>query len=163
MEQIMRNAIIDYIAKEIGPQYYNHPDEICIPEVVIIDIEYLDDSFVRVLCDSRNYWYQIKGDTLFSCCGGYNAGRIMIHIQGNDDEVADIEVKSFKQVDKDDESSAKRIFGEFYTLYQQQHNNSWLWDEIRKEQARDYVQRNNIPVRYLKFQGLNVVDLFKEK
>ena len=49
MEQIMRNAIIDFIAKEIGPQYYNHPDEICIPEVVIIDIEYLDDSFVRVL------------------------------------------------------------------------------------------------------------------
>lgn len=148
-EQAVRQAISDYLVKEIGSQYAS--GDLCIPTLMMVH----EDS-LRVWGDFWVLWYNVLGDTLKCVSGGNHSGVMSINKEGSH-----YLVTSFEQtVDgAGNIASAKRIFGEYYDIYQNMHSNQGVREAVRKEQLREYVKRNNISVRYYQDYGWPAVEL----
>ena len=153
-EQALRDAISDYLVREIGVHYLQ--GEICIPTLMMVAEEDCETEIAWVWGDFWIYWYNIAGDTLKTISGGNHSGKM--HICAGEPYFS---VCSFEQtVDgAGNEASAKRIFGEHYDVYSNMHSNEHVREAVRQEQLREYVQLNNLPVRYYQDYGWPAVEL----
>ena len=153
-EQARRDAIGDYLIKEIGSQYQQ--GDLCIPTLLVVASEQTDSDYDPVLCDCWVFWYNLSGDTLKCVSGGNHSG--LISLNGMNGHYS---VTSFEQtVDgAGNVASAKRIFGAYYDIYQNMHSNEAVREAVRKEQLKEYVKRNNLPYKYYQDYGCPAIEL----
>ena len=152
-EEAMRQAISDYLVAQVGQQYQK--GERCIPTLMIAASEE-EGSVTRVWGDFWVFWYNASGDTLKTVSGGDHPGRMTLEQKDGKPTVT-----SFEQtVDGTGyEASAKRIFGNYYDVFQNMHSNAEVREEVRKEQLKDYVGNNNLSIRYYQDYGRDAVAL----
>lgn len=148
-EQALRDAISDYLVREIGVQYLQ--GELCIPTLMMVAEE---DSVVYG--DFWIFWYKLSGDTLQTVSGGNHTGRMAIAYHDGQPVVTAFE----QTVDgAGNDASAKRIFGSHYDIYCNMHSNADVREAVRKEQLGEYIHRHNIPARYYQDYGWPAVKL----
>lgn len=154
-EQRVRNVIGDYLCETIGSQYMEA--EICVPVVMIVAAEEQDSLNCSVLGDFWVFNYTLVGDTLKTISGGNHAGRMSLTLQDGQ-----LVVKSFEQtVDgAGNVESAKRIFGDYFDIYQNIHSNIEVSEAARQEQLREFVRRNGVHASYYQDYGWQAVRLF---
>ena len=137
-EQALRDAISDYLIREIGCQYLQ--GEICIPTLMMVAEE---DSVIYG--DFWIMWYNLAGDTLKMVSGGNHSGKMTI-AESNGTFV----VTAFEQTldGAANEPSAKRIFGTHYDIYHSMHSNESVREAVWQEQLSEYIRRHNLSARY---------------
>lgn len=148
-EEAVRDAIGDYLVREIGEQYQK--GELCIPVLMMIHEErelFMGDFWV--------FWYEQAGDTLKCISGGNHAG--CMTLSKEDDKYR---VTAFDQtVDgAGNDASARRIFGSYYDIYQNLHSNERIREAVRQEQMCYYLKRHNLNFRYYQDYGWPAVAL----
>jgi len=148
-EQALRDAISAYLISEIGSQYAQ--GEICVPALMMV---HETDSLVWG--DFWIFWYNRSGDTLKTVSGGNHSGRMTISEAGDS-----LYVAAFEQIldGAANEPSAKRIFGDYYDVYQNMHSNASVREAVRREQLSWYVRLHCLPVRYYQDFGWSPVAL----
>lgn len=148
-EQAVRRAISNYLVSEIGEHY--RKGEICIPTLMMVH----EDS-LQVWGDFWIFWYNQSGDTLKCISGGNHPGLITLKKEDNG-----YTVLSFEQtVDGvGNQTSAKRIFGKHYDIFENMHSNKQIREAVRKEQLQEYVQRHNLTIHYYQDYGWPTVVL----
>lgn len=148
-EQAVRQAVSGYLLREIAPSY--RQGELCIPTLMMV---YETDTCVWG--DFWIWWYDIAGDTLLTVSGGNHAGRMTLHYEDGRPQVT-----AFDQtVDgAGNEQSAIRIFGDHYDVFLNMHSNQDVREAVRREQLREYVQRDSLRVRCYKDYGRPAVAL----
>ena len=153
-EQALRDAISDYLVKEIG-QYYSTGDY-CIPTLMLAATEEQDAEHLLVWGDFLVMWYQLSGDTLKTLSGGNHAGCMSIEKQGDT-----FRVTAFEQTEDGagNEASAKRIFGTHYDIYHNMHSNENGREAVRKEQLQEHTHRYGIKAKYYQDFGWDAVAL----
>ena len=153
-EQALRNAISEYLVKEIGSQY--SPGELCIPVLMMVSTEEQNAEKALVWGDFWVFNYNTAGDTLKTVSGGNHSGCMMVQKQGDK-----FTVTSFEQTEDGagNEASAKRIFGKHYDVYQNMHSNEDVREAVRKEQLKEYVKQNGLSARYYQDYGWEAVAL----
>lgn len=151
-EQAVRAAISDYLVREIGEHYLQ--GELCIPMLQIAAEE--DGQPMRVWGDFWVFWYNQAGDTLKTVSGGSHPG--LMTLSEKDGRFA---VTGFERVEDGSgyQSSAQRIFGKHFDVFQDMHSNENVREAVRKEQLQEYVQQHNLPVRYYQDYGWPAVEL----
>ena len=148
-EEAIRDAIRGYLVREIGPQYLQ--GEICLPVLMMVA-----ENDSCLLGDFWVMWYNFAGDTLQTVSGGNHAGRMTIGYEDGKPMVTAFE----QTVDgAGNTKSAKRIFGEYFDVYQNMHSNESVREAVRQEQLREYVRRHSINVRYYQDYGWPAVEL----
>ena len=152
-EQALREAISDYLVKEIGSLY--SPGELCIPVLMMVSTEEVSEDQARVWGDFWVFNYNQAGDTLKTVSGGNHSGLMTVQKQGDK-----LTVTSFEQTEDgaDNEASAKRIFGKHFDIYQNMHSNEDVREAVRKEQLKEYVRQHNLNVRYYQDFGWPAVE-----
>lgn len=137
-EQALRDAISDYLIREIGCQYLQ--GEICIPTLMMVAEE---DSVIYG--DFWIMWYNLAGDTLKMVSGGNHSGKMTI-AESNGTFV----VTAFEQTldGAANEPSAKRIFGTHYDIYHSMHSNESVREAVWQEQLSEYIRRHNLSACY---------------
>ena len=153
-EQALRDAISDYLVKEIGAQYKQ--GELCIPTLMIVSAQEISADMAWVWGDFWIWWYNQEGDTLMTVSGGNHSG--LMTIQQQDGKLS---VLSFEQtVDgAGNDASARRIFRSHYDVYQNMHSNQDVREAVRREQLGEYVKSHNLAIRYYKDYGWDAVKL----
>jgi len=167
MEQARRDAISEYLVKEIGSQY--SPGEVCVPVLMIVSTEDTplppsrgeespSSKECRVWGDFWVFNYNLVGDTLKTVSGGNHSG-CMTLVRANND--SPLQVMAFEQTEDGagNEASAKRIFGKHYDVYQNMHSNEEVREAVRKEQLKEYVRQHNLNVHYYQDYGWPAVKL----
>ena len=152
-EQALREAISDYLVKEIGSLY--SPGELCIPVLMMVSTEEVSEDQARVWGDFWVFNYNQAGDTLKTVSGGNHSGLMTVQKQGDK-----LTVTSFEQTEDGagNEASAKRIFGKHFDIYQNMHSNEDVREAVRKEQLKEYVRQHNLNVRYYQDFGWPAVE-----
>lgn len=152
-EQALRDAISDYLVKEIGTQYSQ--GEICIPVLMIVAAEEVDSATAHVWGNHWIYWYNLSDDTLKTVSGGNHSGCMTIQRQGDA-----LTVTAFEQTTDGAgfEASAKRIFGKHYEVFKNMQNAD-IREAVRKEQLQEYVKRNRLNIHYFQDYGWEAVAL----
>ena len=140
-EQAIRNAMSEYLIKEIGRHYQQ--GQLCIPTLLIV-AEEENAGKTLVWCDCWVYWYNVAGDMLKTVSGGNHSGCMTItHEKGKHI------VTAFEQTTDGAgfEASAKRIFGTHYDVFQNINSNQNVREAARKEQLKEYAKQHrlNIP------------------
>ena len=88
-EQAVRDAISDYLVKEIGADYLQ--GEICVPMLLMVAEETEDAGQARIWGDFWVFWYNLSGDTLQCVSGGNHAGLFSLKREGKAFAVASFE------------------------------------------------------------------------
>jgi hypothetical protein len=153
-EQAVRQAMSDYLVKEIGAHYLE--GQLCIPTLLIVAEEEVDSVQGRVWCDCWVDWYNVVGDTLETVSGGNHAG--CMTIQQRDGKPV---VTAFEQVEDGAlfQTSAKRIFGQHFDVFQNMNSNRNVREAAQKEQLGEYVKCHKLSVRYYQNFGWDAVVL----
>ncbi len=147
-EQALRDAMSDYLVKEIGRHYKQ--GELCVPTLMVVATEETSPTEARVWCDSWVWWYDVTGDTLTTVSGGNHSGCMTIQEKGGKPVVTAFE----QTVDgAGNDASARRIFGKHYDIYQNMHSNHDVGEAARQEQLHEYVLRHNLRVSHYKDYG----------
>lgn len=157
-EQAVRDAIGDYLVREIGEHYLHDTarQDLCIPSLMIVAANEVDSTTAHVWGDFWVDWYRPEGDTLKAISGGNHSGRMTL-VQ----EEGKLRVTTFEQtVDGAGwEPSARRIFGTHYDIYQNIHSNHDVQEAVRREQLHYYLKRHNLPYRYYQDYGWPSVEI----
>ena len=150
-EQAVRQAISDYLLREIAPYYLQ--GELCVPSLLIAHEE---DSCVWG--DFWVFWYNISGDTLKTVSGGSHPGRMTLTYANTQPQVVD-----FERVEDGSRfmPTAKRIFGDYLDIFMNMHSNESVREAVRREQLSEYVQQNNLNVHYYQDYGWEAKELFQ--
>ncbi len=153
-EQALRDAISDYLVKEIGMQY--RQGELCIPTLMIVSAQEISADQAWVWGDFWIWWYNQEGDTLMTVSGGNHSGLMTVLQQDGK-----FKITSFEQtVDgAGNDASARRIFRSHYDVYQNMHSNQDVGEAVRREQLQEYVRTHNLNVKYYKDYGWDAVKL----
>ena len=153
-EQALRDAISDYLVKEIGVQY--RQGELCIPTLMIVSAQEISADMAWVWGDFWIWWYNQEGDTLMTVSGGNHSGLMTVLQQDGK-----LKIESFEQtVDgAGNDASARRIFRSHYDVYQNMHSNQDVREAVRREQLGEYVKRHNLNIHYYKDYGWDAVKL----
>ena len=153
-EQALRDAISDYLVKEIGMQY--RQGELCIPTLMIVSAQEISADQAWVWGDFWIWWYKQEGDTLITVSGGNHSGLMTVLQQDGK-----FKITSFEQtVDgAGNDASARRIFRSHYDVYQNMHSNQDVREAVRREQLQEYVRTHNLNVKYYKDYGWDAVKL----
>lgn len=153
-EEALRQTISDYLAEEIGSQYQQ--GELCIPVLMLIAAEEDDEEQARVWGDFWVFNYNLAGDTLKTVSGGNHSGCLYLAKDGNK-----LKVTKFEQTEDGagNESSARKIFGDHFDIYQNMHSSEQVREAVRQEQLLQYVQRNNLSVKFYQDFGWDAVEL----
>ena len=154
-EQALRDAISDYLVKEIGPNYQQ--GELCVPVLMMVSTEEESADLAQVWGDFWVLWYNTAGDTLKTVSGGNHSGCMTLTRANND---SPLQVTAFEQTEDGagNEASAKRIFGKHFDIYQNMHSNEDVREAVRKEQLKEYVRQHNLNVRYYQDFGWPAVE-----
>ena len=153
-EQALRDAISDYLVKEIGVQY--RQGELCIPTLMIVSAQEISVDQAWVWGDFWIWWYNQEGDTLMTVSGGNHSGLMTVRQQDGK-----FLVESFEQtVDgAGNDASARRIFRSHYDVYQNMHSSQDVREAVRREQLGEYVKNHNLKIKYYKDYGWDAVKL----
>ena len=153
-EQALRDAISNYLVKEIGMQY--RQGELCIPTLMIVSAQEISADQAWVWGDFWIWWYNQEGDTLMTVSGGNHSGLMTVLQQDGK-----FKITSFEQtVDgAGNDASARRIFRSHYDVYQNMHSNQDVREAVRREQLQEYVRTHNLNVKYYKDYGWDAVKL----
>ena len=148
-EQAIRQAISDYLLREIAPYYLQ--GELCVPSLMIVREE---DTYVW-----GDFWvflYNISGDTLKTVSGGSHPGKMTLRYKNNQPQVID-----FERVEDGSRfmPTAKRIFGDYLDIFMNMHANESVREAVRREQLYEYVQQNNLNVHYYQDFGWEAKEL----
>ena len=148
-ESAIRDAISEYLVREIGNRYLQ--GELCIPTLMMVAEE---DSLVYG--DFWIAWYNLSGDTLQTVSGGNHAGCMSIAYHDGQPVVT-----AFEQTEDGagNDASARRIFGSHYDIYQNMHSNADVREAVRREQLGEYIRQHNISARYYQDYGWPAVEL----
>lgn len=148
-EQAIRQAISDYLLREIAPYYLQ--GELCVPSLLIAH-----ETDSTVYGDFWVFWYKIEGDTLKTVSGGSHPGKIMLTYANDQPQVVD-----FERVEDGSRfmPSAKRIFGDYYDIFMNMHSNESVREAVHREQLYEYVQQNGLNVHYYQDYGLEAKEL----
>lgn len=154
MEQAWRDMISDYLVKEIGSQYTQA--DLCVPVLMIAAQEDCETEMAWVWGDFWVFNYRIAGDTLKTVSGGNHSGKMQI-CAGDPYWM----VCSFEQTEDGagNDASARRIFGDHYDIYMNMHSNEAVREAVRKEQLREYIQRNHLNIHFYQDYGWPAVTL----
>ena len=154
MEQAWRDMISDYLVKEIGSQYTQA--DLCVPVLMIAAQEDCETEIAWVWGDFWVFNYRIAGDTLKTVSGGNHSGKMQI-CAGDPYWM----VCSFEQTEDGagNDASARRIFGDHYDIYMNMHSNEAVREAVRKEQLREYIQRNHLNIHFYQDYGWPAVTL----
>ena len=154
MEQAWRDMISDYLVKEISPQYTQA--DLCVPVLMIAAQEDCETEMAWVWGDFWVFNYRIAGDTLKTVSGGNHSGKMQI-CAGDPYWM----VCSFEQTEDGagNDASARRIFGDHYDIYMNMHSNEAVREAVRKEQLREYIQRNHLNIHFYQDYGWPAVTL----
>ena len=153
-EQAVRQAMCNYLVKEIGEHYLK--GQLCIPTLLIVATEEKESTKALVWCDCWVDWYNVAGDTLKTVSGGNHSGCMTIHQQDGKPVVT-----AFEQT-LDGAAfmpSAKRIFGEHYDIFQNMNSNQDVREAARKEQLQEYIRRKQLNIHYYQDYGHDAVKL----
>lgn len=147
-EQQVREAIYDYLTREIGAQYLQ--GDLCIPVLMIVSEESGEDGSEYVWGDFWVFNYQIAGDTLKTVSGGSHPGKMTIS-----EADGALYVSTFERVEDGagNQPSAQRIFGTRYDVYQAMHANEKVREYVRAEQLRYYIHIHELNFRYYQDYG----------
>lgn len=150
-EEAVRDAVKEYLVDRIGPLYRR--GMVCIPTLMMVH-----ESGDSVWGDFWIYWYDVCGDTLKTVSGGSHAG--LMTLRSDDGK---IKVDTFDEVADGSgfQSSAQRIFGDYYELFMSMHSNGEVREAVRREQLQQDVERFGLKVRYYQDYGWPAVDLCK--
>jgi hypothetical protein len=150
-EQAVRQAISDYLLREIAPYYLQ--GEICVPALLIAHEE---DSCVWG--DFWVFWYKIEGDTLKTVSGGDHPGMMTLRHENGKPQVV-----AFERVEDGSRfmPTAQRIFGDYLDIFMNMHSNESVREAVRREQLSEYVQQNNLNVHYYQDYGWEAKELFQ--
>lgn len=153
-EQAVREAMSNYLVKEIGTYYLQ--GQLCIPTLLIVAEEEVHSTQGRVWCDCWVDWYNVAGDTLKTVSGGNHSG--CMTIQERDGKPV---VTAFEQTADGSQflPSAKRIFGQHFDVFQNMNSNRDVREAVRKEQLGEYVKQHKLNVRYYQDFGWDAVEL----
>jgi len=148
-EQAIRQAISDYLLREIAPYYLQ--GELCVPSLMMVREE---DSCVWG--DFWVLWYKIEGDTLKTVSGGSHPGMMTLKYENGKPQVVD-----FERVEDGSRfmPTAKRIFGDCLDIFMNMHANESVREAVRREQLSEYVQQNNLNVHYYQDYGWETKEL----
>ena len=148
-EQAVRQAISDYLLREIAPYYLQ--GELCVPSLLIAH-----ETDSTVYGDFWVFWYKIEGDTLKTVSGGSHPGKMMLTYANDQPQVVD-----FERVEDGSRfmPSAKRIFGDYYDIFMNMHSNESVREAVRREQLYEYVQQNGLNVHYYQDFGWEAKEL----
>ena len=154
MEQAWRDMISDYLVKEIGSQYTQA--DLCVPVLMIAAQEDCETEMAWVWGDFWVFNYRIAGDTLKTVSGGNHSGKMQICASDPYWMVC-----SFEQTEDGagNDASARRIFGDHYDIYMNMHSNEAVREAVRKEQLREYIQRNHLNIHFYQDYGWPAVTL----
>lgn len=153
-EQQVREAINNYLTREIGAQYLQ--GDLCIPLLMIVNEENGEDGSEYVWGDFWVFNYQIAGDTLKTVSGGSHPGKLTIS-----ETDGALYVSAFERVEDGagNDASARRIFGSRYDVYQAMHANEKVREYVRAEQLRYYIRIHELNFRYYQDYGWPAVEL----
>ena len=154
-EEALRQAMREDLVSEVGIHYLK--GELCIPTLLIVS-EKENEGETHVWCDTWVDWYQISADTLKTVSGGNHSGCMTLkHEDGK------YVVTAFEQTEDGStfQSSAERIFGDHFDIFQGMHSNQNVREAARKEQLGEYVRLHQLPVRYYQDYGWPAVELNK--
>jgi len=131
-EQAVRQAISDYLLREIAPYYLQ--GERCVPTLLMVREE---DSCVWG--DFWVFWYNNVGDSLQIVSGGSHPGMMTLTYQNNQPKVV-----HFEQVGDGSRfmPTAQRIFGDYLDIFMNMHANESVREAVRREQLDEYLQKN---------------------
>ena len=148
-EQAIRQAISDYLLREIAPYYLQ--GEICVPSLMMVR-----EEDTCVWGDFWAFWYNISGDTLKTVSGGDLPGRMTLKDENGKPQVVD-----FERVEDGSRfmPTAKRIFGDYLDIFMNMHANESVREAVRREQLSEYVQQNGLNVHYYQDNGWEAVEL----
>ena len=132
-EQAIRQAISDYLLREIAPYYLQ--GELCVPTLMMVREE---DSCVWG--DFWVFWYNHSGDTLEMVSGGSHPGKMTLTYRNGQPQVVD-----FEQVEDGSRfmPTAKRIFGDYLDIFMNMHSNESVREAVRREQLDEYCKKNH--------------------
>lgn len=148
-EQAVRQAVSDYLIREIGTHYLQ--GELCIPTLMMVA-----ETDSCIWGDFWVFWYNVSGDTLLTVSGGNHAGRMTLRYENGKPQVTD-----FEQTEDGagNEASAKRIFGDHYDIYWNMHSNERVREAVRQEQLGEYIRCHGLNIRYYQDYGWPAVEL----
>lgn len=148
-EQAVRQAISDYLLREIAPYYLQ--GELCVPSLMMVREE---DSCVWG--DFWVFWYNVAGDTLKTVSGGDHPGMMTLRYENNQPQVV-----NFERVEDGSRfmPTAKRIFGDYLDIFMNMHANESVREAVRREQLSEYVQQNGLNVHYYQDYGWEAKEL----
>ena len=137
-EQAIRQAISNYLLREIAPYYLQ--GELCVPSLMMVR-----ETDSCVWGDFWVFWYKIEGDTFKTVSGGSHPGKMTLTYANNQPQVID-----FERVEDGSRfmPTAKRIFGDYLDIFMNMHSNESVREAVRREQLSEYVQQNNLNVHY---------------
>jgi len=148
-EQAVRQAVSDYLIREIGTNYLQ--GELCIPTLMMVA-----ETDSCIWGDFWVFWYNVSGDTLLTVSGGNHAGRMTLRYKDGKPQVT-----NFEQTEDGagNEASAKRIFGDHYDIYWNMHSNERVREAVRQEQLGEYIRSQGLNIRYYQDYGWPAVEL----
>ena len=148
-EQAIRQAISDYLLREIAPYYLQ--GELCVPSLMMVR-----EEDTCVMGDFWVFWYNISGDTLKTVSGGSHPGMMTLRYENNQPQVID-----FERVEDGSRfmPTAQRIFGDYLDIFMNMHANESVREAVRREQLSEYVQQNNLNIHYYQDYGWEAVEL----
>ncbi len=153
-EQAVRDAMGDYLVNKIGVHYSQ--GQRCIPTLMIVAMDDMDEEEFRVWCESWVFWYDVVGDTLKTVSGGNHSGCMTLQQKGGKPVVTAFE----QTVDgAANEISARRIFDKHYDIYQNMHSNQDVREAARKEQLQEYVRQQKLDIHFYQDYGWDAVKL----
>ena len=147
-EQAVRKAISRYLVTDIAPLYLQ--GELCIPTLMIVSEDESETGHTLVYGDFWVFLYNVSGDTLKTVSGGNHAGCMTISQDGDS-----LYVSAFVQTEDGagNTSSAKRIFGSRYDVYESMHANETVREAVRREQLDEFIRSTGLPYRYYQDYG----------
>ena len=148
-EQAIRQAISDYLLREIAPYYLQ--GELCVPSLMMVR-----ETDSCVWGDYWVFWYNISGDTLKTVSGGSHPGMMTLKYENGKPQVVD-----FERVEDGSRfmPTAKRIFGDYLDIFMNMHANESVREAVRREQLYEYVQQNGLNVHYYQDYGWEAKEL----
>jgi len=141
----LEEVIEEYLVKRIGSYYLQ--GEHCVPFCQLVEVNDSNSQETLVWGDFWLYHYDQEEDTLMMVSGGNHAGLIHL-IRENSGYV----VTAFDEVadGSDNETSARRIFGDRYEAFSKIQSNDKQREQVRVESLANYIRKNGLSVHWYK-------------
>ncbi len=151
------SALYAYLTDELGSGFSG--SDVTIPCPIIIHEDESDDNDIRVYGDFWIFNYELKGDTLECTSGGSFPG--CVHLKKAE---AGYEVTGMDRAEdgSEFESSAKKIFGDYYEAYTKAADDTVSRDSTRAQIIANYVAANGLAIKSYKDFGWDPVTLPEE-